>query len=141
MGSAASHACIRMRNADAIALARVVHAHAGPELPDLLLDSLVGDTARTSQIALTLGVPIHLRYELAEVEGGEVIVFRDVYRISGTRVSDARTSVLRALAESGVDTTRIDPVRLRTLVRSARRATTRVSIDSLLPAPDRGRWR
>ena len=48
LGSAASHACVRMTNADAIALARLVHDYAGPSLPAGTLDSLESDTSRTA---------------------------------------------------------------------------------------------
>jgi hypothetical protein len=134
MGSAASHACIRMLNADAIALGKLVHSHAGPELSSAVLDSLVVDTARTRHMALTRAVPIHVRYELAEIQGSIVTLYRDVYQFGGTRVPDGRASVMHALAGQGVDTTRVDTVRLRALVRAARRATVRIRIDSLLLA-------
>jgi hypothetical protein len=134
MGAAASHACIRMRNADAMALARLVHSHAGPELSSATLDSLVADTTRTRHLVLTRAVPIHLRYELAEIQGSIVTLYRDVYQFGGTRVPDGRASVMRALAGHGFDTVRVDTVRLRALVRAARPATVRIRIDSLLLA-------
>ena len=70
LGSAASHACVRMTNADAIALARLVHDYAGPSLPAGTLDSLESDTSRTRTIALARTVPIDIVYRIAEVGAG-----------------------------------------------------------------------
>jgi murein L,D-transpeptidase YcbB/YkuD len=81
LGGAASHGCVRVANADAISLARLVHAAGTPSLPMALLDSLVADTSYTRFIVLDAPVPIVIRYDLAEVEADTLVLYRDVYAI------------------------------------------------------------
>jgi len=131
LGTAASHACVRMSNADAIDLARLVHEHAGPPEPPTLLDKLVADTARTRTLVLSRAVPVDIEYVLAEVRGDDLVIYIDVYRYAGSRVPAVQQQALRALREVRDDRMVIDSARLRALVRSARRATVRLPLDSL----------
>ena len=135
LGSAASHACVRMANADAIELARLIHARAGPVLPTTLLDELVADTSRTRTIVLSRAVPVDITYSLAEVQGAELVLFLDVYRYAGSRVPDVETQAMRALRAARGDSAAIDVARLRTLIRAGHRATVRLPLDSLI-APE-----
>jgi hypothetical protein len=130
-GSAASHACIRMSNADAIALARLVHSYAGPPVSAALLDSLVADTSRTRTLVLSRTVPVDLDYELAKVRDDELWIYVDIYRLAGTRVPRAQAQALAALAPVAADTAIIDTVRVRTLVRSATRTNVHLPVESL----------
>lgn len=130
-GSAASHACIRMSNADAIALARLIHAYAGPPVSPALLDSLVADTSRTRTLVLSRTVPVDFDYDLAEVRDGALWIYVDIYRLAGTRVPPVRVQALQALAQVAGDTMLIDSVRVRTLVRSAARRSVQLPLDSL----------
>jgi murein L,D-transpeptidase YcbB/YkuD len=132
LGTAASHACVRMANADAIALARLIHAQAGPPMPATLLDELVADTSRTRTLTLSQSVPVDIEYALAEVRGADLVLYFDVYRYAGRSVPDAREQAVRALQAIGTDTASIDVDRLRALARSARRATVRLPLDSLV---------
>ena len=130
-GSAASHACIRLSNADAIALARLIHAYAGPPASTALLDSLVADTSRTRTLVLSRTVPVDLDYELAEVRDGELWIYVDIYRLAGTRVPPTREQALQALAQVTGDTVVIDSARVRTLVRAATRTSVHLPVESL----------
>lgn len=130
-GSAASHACIRMSNGDAIALARLVHSYAGPPLPPGLLDSLVADTTRTRTIALSRTVPVDIDYDLAEVRAGNLWIWVDIYRLAGTRVPSTESQALAALASVAADTGIIDTASVRALVRMARRTATHLPVESL----------
>ena len=134
-GSAASHACIRMSNADAIALARLIHAYAGPPVPAALLDSLVADTSRTRTLVLSRTVPVDLDYDLARVRDGALWIYRDIYRLAGTRVARTQVQALAALAKVAADTAIIDTARVRTLVRSATRASVHLPVESLFVRP------
>ena len=136
LGSAASHACVRMTNADAIALARLVHAYAGPALPPGTLDSLESDTSRTRTVALTRTVPIDIVYRIAEVGTGELRLYPDVYRRVGSSAGDIAREAIVALLGAGVDTTGLRTDRLTVLARASRRAAVRLAIDSLF-APER----
>ena len=131
LGTAASHACVRMSNADAIALARVIHSHAGPPTPPTLLDELIADTARTRTLVLSRTVPVDIEYRLAEVRDADLVLYFDIYRFAGTRVPPTAEQGIQALRQLRGDTAAIRLARLRELARAARRATVRLPLDSL----------
>lgn len=135
IGSAASHGCIRLRNEDAIELARLVHRYATPRLSEGEIDAFVLDTKTTRDIPLEQLVPLELRYDLVEVSNGHVTVYRDVYGLAARSLPD---EVFRALAEHGVDTARVDVTRVRGLVRKLSRTGRSIPIDSLLLEGPRG---
>ena len=108
LGRAASHGCVRLRNADAIALARTVHAHASPDLLPALLDSLEENPARTRSIGLETPVPLSIRYDLVEVRSGRIEVHADIYG-SGAAGAD---EVMAALGRAGIDPGDVDLDRL-----------------------------
>jgi hypothetical protein len=114
LGQAASHGCVRMRNPDAIALARTVHAHASPNLPAAVLDTLEANTRRTRSIGLEVPVPLSIRYDLVEVRGGRIEVHVDIYG-SGSAGAD---EVVAALGRAGVDPGDVDPDELRAALRA-----------------------
>jgi len=136
LGSAASHACVRMTNADAIALARTVHAYAGPALPPATLDTLEADTSRTRTIALARTVPIDIVYRIAEVGAGALRLYPDVYRRVGPSVGDVEREAIVTLLGAGVDTAGLRSDRLHALARASRRAAVQLPLDSLF-APER----
>jgi hypothetical protein len=131
-GSAASHACVRMSNTDAIALARLIHSRAGPPVSPALIDSLVADTSWTRTLTLSRSVPIDIVYRLAEVRSGELLLHSDVYRLAGKGVPGTERQAVVAIDQAGRDTMQLQRGRLRTLVRAARRAPVRIALDSLL---------
>ena len=139
-GTAASHACVRMSNADAIALARLVHRYAGPDVGGATLDSLVADTSRTRTIALARAVPVDIEYRIAEVLGDTLAAYPDVYGRIGAQGRERE--LLLALASAGIDTSGVARDSLRALVLASRRAVTRMPLahlaaprDSLLTPP------
>ncbi|MGH7619789.1 MAG: L,D-transpeptidase [Gemmatimonadaceae bacterium] len=132
IGSAASHGCIRLRSADAIDLARLVHGFGSPELTADDIDRLATDTATTRLLVLDRSVPLEIRYELAEVRAGRLTVYRDVYGLAAHSPSNR---VYEALAANGVDTTLVDSSRIRALLRRIAPAGTTIAIDSLLRRP------
>jgi lipoprotein-anchoring transpeptidase ErfK/SrfK len=102
LGRALSHGCVRLSNADAIALARTVHRHASPDVARSELDALEADPRRTRAIRLPNPVPLAIVYETAEIRGGVLLLHPDVYGLGGGRpLQDAR----RALAAAGVEPT------------------------------------
>jgi murein L,D-transpeptidase YcbB/YkuD len=129
-GSAASHACVRMSNADAIALARLVHRYAGPDVGDALLDSLVADTSRTRTIALARTVPVDIDYRIAEVRGDTLSAYPDIYGRVGTR--NTERELLIALSGAGVDTSGIARDSVRALARASRRVAARMAVSHLV---------
>ena len=135
LGTAASHACVRMANGDVIELARLVHRRAGPPTAPGLLDALIADTARMHTLTLSRTVPIDIVYVLAEVCDAALVLHPDVYRLAGTRVPRLEDQAMQRLRPIAGDTLTIDVARLRTLVRAARRSPVRLPMDSLLSKP------
>jgi hypothetical protein len=131
LGSAASHACVRLANADAIALARLVHRRATPEVPEAVLDSALADSTRTRRFAVARVVLVTVRYDLAEVVRDTLWVHPDVYRLGRA----ARAEALRALAVAGVDTTRVSAATLGEVLRAGRRRAAVAPLADLVPAP------
>jgi len=121
IGLAASHGCVRLRNADAIELARIL-LRAQPY--DALLDSagdLVQVPAATLVRPLITRVPTSVGYALVEVSADSLTLYPDVYRL---RRGEPIDEVLDALLRAGVDTAMVNRVVLDSLVRrSVRRAT------------------
>jgi murein L,D-transpeptidase YcbB/YkuD len=129
-GSAASHACVRMSNADAIALARLVHRYAGPDVDDALLDSLVADTSRTQTVVLARTVPVDIEYRIAEVRGDTLSAYPDVYGLIGAQGREQE--LLLALTRAGIDTSDVGRDSLRMLARASRRAAAVMPLSHLL---------
>ena len=128
IGTAASHGCIRLKNEDAIELARLTLRFGMRTLTSDDIDVLSADTLSTSTIELEEPVPIEIRYDLVEVRNGRVSVYRDVYHLSSKSL---RAEVYAALAASGLDTTTIDSERVRALVRRVQPAGNSIELDSI----------
>ncbi|HEV8632106.1 MAG TPA: L,D-transpeptidase [Thermoanaerobaculia bacterium] len=81
IGVPASRGCVRLRNADAVALALLVHRHAVAPLPAAKLDELTSTRSwRTHEYPLVGDVQIDLLYQLAEVGSDGVLhVYPDFY--------------------------------------------------------------
>jgi murein L,D-transpeptidase YcbB/YkuD len=114
IGSAASHGCIRLHNADAIALARLVHQYGTPSLSREAIDALAADTA-TKRVELEIPVPISLRYDRVEIHDDSLFVYRDVYGLTTRAVT---AEIMERLASYGIDTSAVDTTRLRQLARN-----------------------
>jgi murein L,D-transpeptidase YcbB/YkuD len=82
IGTAASHGCIRLKNEDAIELARLTLRFGMRTLTSDDIVALSADTVSTRTIELEEPVPIEIRYDLVEVRNGRVSVYRDVYHLS-----------------------------------------------------------
>jgi murein L,D-transpeptidase YcbB/YkuD len=127
LGSAASHACVRMANLDAVELAKLVHQYASPELSAAEIDSLARDGQRTREITLRYRVPLTIRYEVAEVRDDSLMIHPDVY----ARVRSVRDEVLGALARHGYPADSLDPSTLNELIRRSRVASVSIALDAL----------
>jgi murein L,D-transpeptidase YcbB/YkuD len=128
IGKAASHGCVRMRGADARALARAVNRLAGGGLPEDTLDTIEADSSRTVTIQLRDPVPIEVVYVTIEVDAGRLHLHRDIY--GRDRPTEVRA--LETLANAGYGIARVDRALLARLVRDARFRSRSVAIDSLI---------
>jgi len=96
IGSPSSRGCIRLRNADAVALAMLVHRHAAP-LPDAELQSLASTRSWvTHDYPLDEHIPLDIHYDLAEVREGKLVVYPDLYRQSRETLAQVATRALMA---------------------------------------------
>jgi hypothetical protein len=132
IGTAASHGCIRLKNEDAIDLARMTLRYGMRTLTPEDIDAIAADTVSTRTIQLEEQVPVEIRYDLVEIRNGQVSVYRDVY---GLASKSLRAEVYAALAASGMDTTAVDSARVRSLVRRVKAAGNSIDLDSLRQRP------
>lgn len=128
IGKAASHGCVRMHDADALALARVVNRLAAGGLSEDTLDAIEGDSSLTTTVQLLEPVPIAVVYVTVEINDARLHVHRDFYRRD--RPTEARA--LMVLGSAGYDTTRVDRPLLARLIRRAKARSASVPVDSLL---------
>jgi murein L,D-transpeptidase YcbB/YkuD len=128
IGKAASHGCVRMRDADVRALARTLNREAGGGLSEAALDTIERDSSRTVTIELFDPVPIEIAYVTTEVHAERLYLHRDIYR----RDPPSEARALETLAVMGYDTSRVDRPLLASLVRRARSRSASVAVDTLL---------
>jgi len=125
IGTAASHACIRMHNADAVTLAKLVQGIAGMDAPEAVIDSLLRHWRPNRRIALLSPVPVRIVYHLVELHGDTLVVHPDVYRRGrGTIEADALT----LLAAAGYDTVTVDRDLIRSVAEKGARSRARATI-------------
>jgi hypothetical protein len=129
IGSPASRGCIRLHNADAVALATLVHRHAAP-LPEAKLQSLASTRSWvTHEYLLRDRIPLDIRYDLAEVRDGKLVVYPDLYRQSRETLAQVAT---RALLAAGYPLEELDAEALQRAVAAPARGG--IPIDALTGA-------
>lgn len=114
IGSAASHGCVRMRNTDVIALARLIHEHSS-DVSDKSIDGILAKRTVTRHVKFREPIPFRVRYEPVTVEDGELRVYPDVYGY-GAIHSEA---VYQALLGAGYDLRSVDRATVRTVLERA----------------------
>lgn len=129
LGSAASHGCVRMANADAIALARLVHRHATPNVTKEEIDDLVGNTRKTRRFIISEAVPVEIEYRVAEVRGDSLLLHPDIYRVAPGRTA---VHAMTALVGAGFDSALVDKDRLRAAADQSRRRLVTIALPDLL---------
>ena len=132
LGSAASHGCVRMANADVLDLARRVMAVGRADVEAAEIEALVQNHRRTRGYTLQRTVPLQIVYLTAEVRDGALELHPDVYRRERTPL---RSRALQALRDAAIDEEWVDAERLADAVRSGRREHVRVPLDELLRTP------
>ena len=130
IGKAASHGCVRMRDADVGDLARILNRLAGGGLSEDTLNAIEANFQRTVRVALRDAVPIEVVYATVELYDGRFYLHRDIYA-RGRATEEAALAVLAATGY-GMDQVRRDV--LARLVRRARTRSVSIAIDSLIPA-------
>ncbi len=131
LGEPASHGCVRMANADAVKVARLVQEYGAPGA-DTDVDELVADGSKTRTVWLDMPVAFRVEYAVAEVRDGRLLIHPDVY---GSGRGVVREQVVQALVQSGHDPSLLDQRRLEGLVGRARRRGIAVPLDSVVAEP------
>lgn len=128
LGRAASHGCVRMANADAVELARLLQVAGSPGVASQEIDSLVADPKATRAYALERPIPLSIEYRLADLQGERLELHPDVYGRGGL-TAEAIGSLLE---ERGSDSRRLDPVLLEALLARAEDEHVSVRVTDLL---------
>ena len=132
IGRATSRGCVRLRNEDALALARLVHAYAGPDdLAPEELAALEASPRRTRHIALPRPVPVRLVYRVAEVRDGHLELYGDPYRMTSVPLAEA---VHTALSEAGLAPRNVDRAAIDELL--AEGVPARLPLSALVARPE-----
>jgi murein L,D-transpeptidase YcbB/YkuD len=118
IGRAASRGCIRMRNRDVIALARLLHQHAQPTVAPAEIDAILRQSGTTRWSTFRAPVPLVIRYDPVVIENGELTVYPDVYERSRIHTE----GVIQALLAAGYDARSIDRRQVREVLRRAGQA-------------------
>jgi len=118
IGQAASHGCIRMRNRDVIALARLLHQHAEPTVAPAEIDAILRRSGTTRWSTFRAPVPLVIRYDPVVIERDTLTVYPDVY----DRKRIHTEGVIQALLAAGYDAGSIDRQQIRAVLRRAEQA-------------------
>lgn len=116
LGTPASHGCVRMRNADAIELARLLHTRARPTVAPAQIAGILARSGTTRHSTFRAPVPFTIRYQPVVVTRGELRIYPDVYKRHGVH-SEA---VVQALLSSGYDVTALDRAAVQRVLQRAK---------------------
>ena len=124
LGTPASHGCVRMRNADVIELATLLHRRADPTVPATAIRGILANHRNTRWSDFRAPVPLAIRYQPVVVSNGELRIYPDFYRHNAVHTE----GVYQALMNAGYDVGTLDRAAVRTLVQRARASRTPVRV-------------
>lgn len=116
IGTPASHGCVRMRNEDVVELATLIHQRAAPDISETELNRLAARWGSTRRVNFRPDIPVTIRYDPVEVQGGEILVYPDVYDRNALHTE----SVYQALIRAGYDVSALDLADVRRFVEKAK---------------------
>jgi hypothetical protein len=136
LGYPASRGCVRMRNEDAMELARLIHSYASPRVAQSTLDQLAAAPRMDRTIQLPQPVRFTAHYEVATVENGFLVIYPDIY---GLMKKELRDQVEHTLEQHGVDLRRVNREHLDRLVEKGASRRVVIAMDELVAGwrPDR----
>lgn len=114
IGTPASHGCIRMRDGDVIALARLIHDRAAPNVSSQI-DGILR-SRQTRRVDFRSKIPFTVRYDPVVVRDGELRVHPDVYGRNAVHAE----GVYQALMNAGYDVSTVEFGEVARFVRQAR---------------------
>ncbi len=125
LGTPASHGCVRMRNTDVIELATLLHRRADPTVPAAEIRSILARPSATRWVGFRAPVPLTIRYEPVVVEGGELRVYKDVYKRNAVHTE----AVYQALLAAGYDVSGVSRDTVRALLARAQASRGTFAVD------------
>ncbi|HET8655525.1 MAG TPA: L,D-transpeptidase [Longimicrobiaceae bacterium] len=124
IGSPESHGCVRMHNRDAIALARLLHSRAAPQVSSADIDRILSHYRDTRRVDFRTPIPIHIHYDPVVVADGTIHVYPDIYHYHAIH-SEA---VYQALIAAGYDVRLVKSADVNRLVDRARGSRTPIAL-------------
>jgi murein L,D-transpeptidase YcbB/YkuD len=124
IGQAASHGCVRMLNTDVVALARLIHSRAAPQVTNAQIDRFLAASRTTRTVAFRDSVSLTIRYDPIEVRNDTVHVYPNIYGYNAVH-SEA---VYQALIAAGYSITGIRSADVQRLLTRARTTKTAFSL-------------
>jgi murein L,D-transpeptidase YcbB/YkuD len=115
LGTAASHGCVRMLNADVVELGRLLHARNQGTLSNAEITRVLARSGETRASRLAVPVPLTLRYDPILVRGEELRIYPDFYHRN--RVHSE--GVIQALIAAGYDPASVDRAAVQAVLRRA----------------------
>lgn len=124
IGTPASHGCVRMRNQDAIALARLLHERAAPQVTSAQIDRILAQPGQTRRVNFRESIPVTVRYDLISIQDGEVRIYPDFYGYNALH----NEAVYQALLAAGYDLAHVSNDDVVRLVERGRQAKETLNI-------------
>ncbi len=115
LGTPASHGCVRMRNADVIELATLLHRRANPTVPASAIPAILRSHSNTRWVSFRSTVPLVIRYDPVVVQGDSLRIYPDVY----ARRAVHTEAVYQALMAAGYDASSVGRSAVRDVIRAA----------------------
>jgi murein L,D-transpeptidase YcbB/YkuD len=138
LGQPVSHGCVRMRNSDAIALARLVLSHGAPNISEARIDHVVKNYRATETMWLKHPVPLEVVSHAAQIDDEKLEIDGSEDQIPEENVWE---EAVQALSGAGFDLRTLDRERLRSVVKQGVRGPVSVPLATLRRAaaqvPDR----
>jgi murein L,D-transpeptidase YcbB/YkuD len=124
IGTAASHGCVRMLNTDVVALSRLLHERAAPQVTPKTIDGILARSGTTRRVNFNDSIPLVVRYDLFEADDKVIRVYPDVYGYKRMHSE----GVYQALLAAGYDVRNVDGDAVQRLVERARRSKAPFSV-------------
>jgi murein L,D-transpeptidase YcbB/YkuD len=124
IGTPASHGCVRMLNKDVIALARLLHERAAPQVSSAQIDRILANPGQTRRVDFQRSIPVTVRYDLVTVEDGALNVYPDIYDYKSLHAE----AVYQALMSAGYDISRVARSDVERLIERGRGAEKTMSV-------------
>jgi len=113
-----------MLNADVIALARLLHRQAAPQVTNAAIDRILANSRTTRTVGFQDSIPLTIRYDPIVVRGDSVHVYPNIYKYNAVH-SEA---VYQALMAAGYDIKGVKREDMQRLVTRAKDTRTAFSM-------------